>query len=269
MSDERELSRHDFRDYEQMSAEELAAVLRADAEADSNSELDSETLLYVMKLYARRQKDKPVKTAQEAFASFRRDYLPRVNEPSVWTEEVLIAKPPAKIKRWLPLTAAAAVLVLVLGVGTVGNSHLSKGGKPTYWQTRDYLVVSGNYNAEAVQNISEYAQQWYPQWLPEGYELTYTREDDESCGALYHYGAVAQEDSLNVTFRTLKASGAIRFSKNPEAAETFVHDGVRFYLYTNMERNCAVGCLDGIVISVNAKIPQEEIIRIVESMQLH
>lgn len=269
MSNERDLKQIHSQTYEQMTAEELAAVLRADAEADSSSALDDETLLYIMRLYAQRQEEKPAKTAQEAFAAFQRDYLPRVNEPSVWTEEELIPKPTAKIKRWLPLTAAAAALALVLGVGTIANSHLLKDSRPTYWQNGDYLVVSGNYNAAAARNISDFTEHWYPEWLPEGYELSGISGDGKSCHALYQNGMTTEVSCLSITFQVLNASGVARFSKNPGNSKTVVHDGVQFHLYTNMGRNCAVGYLKGIVIYIDAPVSHEEIVRIIESMQLH
>ena len=267
MSKERDLKQRHSQEYEQMTAEELAAVLREDAEAVPGSVLEDETLLYVMRLYAQRQKKKPAKTAQEAFADFRRDYLPRVNEPSVWMKETRLPKPAVKLKRWLPLTAAAAALALVLGVGTLARPQLSKCGKPVYWQSRDYLMVGGNYNAAAARNILEFTKRRFPQWLPEGYELTGTIRDTQNGGVVYTYGSDTDE-RLIITFQARGESNVSRFCKNPGPSETLVHDGVVFHLFSNMEHNCAVGCVDGVVIAVTAKVSQEEIIRIIESMQL-
>lgn len=272
MSDEKKMSGHLYERYEQMTTEELAAVLRADSEEGNGFELDSETLLYVMRLYAQRRTDKPAKTAEEAFAAFRRDYLPRVHEPSVWTQEDAPVESAGKrhgnIKLWRSMAAAAAALALVLSLGTLAQSHFNKAGRPIYWQNRDYLFVSSNFSAETVPNIPQIAQKWYPQWLPEDFEQVHSHCEDEYYGISYHRIGSGELDTLNIHFSAFDSGGTKRFFKNPEEAVFFIHDGVRFYRYTNVERVCAVGYLEGVLVFVDGMISEEELLHIVQSMQL-
>ena len=268
MSDQKTLTESHFQEYDQMTAEELAAVLRADAASDSASELDSETLLYVINLYAQRRTDRPTKTAREAFADFQRDYLPRAEVSSAWLEEVpVLPKGPSKTRRWLSLVAAA-VLILVLGMGTFAHSQLSGGGKPVYRQNRDCLTVSDNFSSRTEPDIPKLAQAWYPQWLPEGYQLLRTSVNADHYNRLYHRSATDEEDNLNISFTALHSGQRMRFYKNPEVAKPFVCQGVSFYLYTNVDQHCAVGCLDGVVISVSGKISEGQILQILASMPL-
>lgn len=60
--------------YNHMTAEELAAVLRADLTVGGENALEGETLLYVIQRYAE-QAEKPPKTAHASFETFRLTYL--------------------------------------------------------------------------------------------------------------------------------------------------------------------------------------------------
>ncbi len=255
--------------YDRMSEEELASILRSDLETE-DTDLDMETLLYVMELYAQRQTVKPSKTAEEAYADFRKNYLlsDSISHSHDQETEFMIRKRKTKLRKRRAVAASAAVLALILGVGMGVHSRHTSTWRPVYRHYRNYLVLTGNYGHEHTKNIPDLARKWYPQWLPEGYEQVRELHNDENYMVLYQRGERCEEDTLNIDLDALICGETIKFYKNPDAAERFEHDGTVFYIYSNYERNCAVGCRDGVVISVNGKISKEELIRIIESMPL-
>lgn len=248
--------------YDRMTGEELESVLRADLEAEEAA-LDMETLLYVMELYAQWQTVQPPKTVEEAYAAFLQNHLAHENE-----RMISIRERKARLRKRRAVAVSAAVLALILGVGMGVHSRHTSTWRPVYRHHRDYLVLTGNYGHEHTQNIPDLAHKWYPQWLPEGYERIRELHSDEKYMAHYQRGETWEEDTLNIDFDALTCGETIKFYKNPEAAEPFEHDGTVFYVYRNYERNCAVGCRDGVVISVNGKMTRAELLRLIQSMPL-
>lgn len=258
-------------EYDNMTVEELTAVLREDLEAEDRSGLDDDTLFYVIQLYARKT-DKPPKTAQEAYAVFLQDYLPKGAAPRLRKRALKrmndAAKRQFKLKRWRAMTVVLTVMVVVLAASITVSSRHTTSWEPVYRQERDYLILSGNHSFENTVNVPPLARQWYPRWLPEGYERIRNLHNTGHYLNHYQRRQSSEDDTLNINFDALTAGEVIRYFKNPDAAKQFEHGGVEFYLYTNMNRSCAVGCLDGIVIFVEGKISEEEVLRIVRSMPL-
>ena len=274
MSDQRKLTENARRQYDQMTAQELEALIRADLEAEDSSGLDSETLLYVLQLYARLRPDQSPKTAQEAFAEFRRDYKLRENGQFAVKQELSDRNCASEMHRqrtksWRYITTAVAMVTLVLFAGLCVRAGVYKGGQAVYRQNRDCLWVSGTYSEIAEGQVLQTAKMCFPQWLPEGYECVQTRWNDEVYTTVYRKGDPTGEDCLTVTFQALRPAGRLKLYKNPEPAKGFTHDTVRFYLYTNTQWHCAVGCVDGVVFSIRGKVSDEEILRMVQSMELN
>lgn len=240
--------------FDQMSEEELAHILRADLAESNGSGLDTDTLLYVMELYAGRQTTKPPRSARDSYAAFRRQQgvtaKKRDCRPKVWRQAWIIM--------------AAMALILVLGPSAYSNKVTT--WKPIYQHHRDYRVLVCNSGHEQPVDIPVLAQQWYPRWLPEGYERVSEIWDDQEYINFYQFSNGGEFDTLIIRFGAITSGQRRHYFKNPEPTERLEHDGVEFYLYTNMQRNCAVGCLDGVVISVEGQISREELIRIIQSM---
>lgn len=264
MSEPCEMIQDRFGLYEHMAAEELESVLRDDLEAGNDSQLDSETLLYVMQLYARKQK-KPPKTAQEAYAEFCRDYLPDVHTLS---EEGQFCCYRKKIRKWRLATSGAAILALLLGLGLCGGALVPRMGRPTCHQTRDFLTVRGAQSQQVITDLEEIARRCSPQWLPDGYEPVDAHRDGEYCSTVYCRGEPEREDTITVIFQTVGAGQRIQFQKDAASAGMMLHNGVRVYRYTNGQWNCALGCFDGILFQLTAKLSDEEMLRILTSMEI-
>ena len=82
--------------FDTMTTQQLEDLLRADAEGTGN--LDTDSLFYIMELLAARQEPEG-RSAEEAYAEFREEYMPRQEKTG---------------KRWIFLGIAAAVAAIVL-----------------------------------------------------------------------------------------------------------------------------------------------------------
>ena len=99
----------DFAQYDSMSTEELERILRQDAEAPAEQESDTEKLLYVMEVLARRNREtnRSGTTPQEAWESFQEHYAPEKDS----------IKPDRPIRPWVRrLIAAAAQSIYTLAL---------------------------------------------------------------------------------------------------------------------------------------------------------
>jgi hypothetical protein len=248
--------------YEALTATELGTVLCDDLKADGNRELDAETLLCVMQLYAQKQTDKPLKTAQEAYAEFCRDYMPQ----SASEHSSKIHR--HKTRWWRYMTTAAAVVTLIMCAGLGVRGWVVKGGQLVYRQDHGILLVQGAYREGTKGHVRRIAEESFPQWIPEGYECAQTDWDSDTYNTVYYRGDPAQGDCLSICYQAVTLGSAMRFYKDPEQAKVITHDGTKFYLYTNGPVTGAVGSFGGMVVSVNGKLSDEEMIRLVKSMHL-
>ena len=68
----------DLSKYDAMTTEELEEILRWDAQAPEEQESDTEMILYIMEVLAKRKRNNghTGKTALEAYESFKQNYMP-------------------------------------------------------------------------------------------------------------------------------------------------------------------------------------------------
>ena len=93
-------------DYQTMTTGELEELLRLDMEGPAGADTDS-VLLILEELENRKKAEQTGNSAQKAWESFQRDYLPEIEEQFEQKKSV---------PWWRPLAAAAAVLVLLVGL---------------------------------------------------------------------------------------------------------------------------------------------------------
>ena len=113
MSDNQNRGVNDLAKYDAMTTEELEEILRLDVDAPEGQETDTDILLYVMEVLVERKRTQNSHTenrALEAYESFRKHYMPDVEEDVMMPEEV--AKPKVSSLRWLRALCATAAVAL-------------------------------------------------------------------------------------------------------------------------------------------------------------
>lgn len=227
----------------QMSTEELEQILRQDAEAPADQEADTDFLLDVMEVLAKRDKEnvQTKKTAEEAWASFQEHYAP---DP----EAVRSAKP---VRPWLRrLIAAVAALVLILCIPVTAHAFNwdELWDVVARWAKETFSFVSGDaeqvsepspsYDGE-ITSFQEFLERnkidssVIPSWVPDGFVL-YTVEKDimpksEVYRAFYRSGSKAMEINVK-TFISIDSWNI----EIENAIEIYEVSGQEYYIFSNL-----------------------------------
>lgn len=227
----------------QMSTEELEQILRQDAEAPADQEADTDFLLDVMEVLAKRDKENnpTEKTAEEAWASFQEYYAP---DP----EAVRSAKP---VRPWLRrLIAAAAALVLILCIPVTARALgwdelwdvVARWAKETFSFVRGDLEQvsepSPTYDGEytSLQDLLKRSNRPYdmvPTWIPDGFVLEKVEKDimpeREMYRAFYRNG----KKEVRLRIQTYSASYFGSFEID-DSVEIYEISGEKYYIFSNL-----------------------------------
>lgn len=260
----------------QMSTEELEQILRQDVEAPADQEADTDFLLDVMEVLAKRDKENnpTEKTAEEAWASFQEYYAP---DP----EAVRSAKP---VRPWLRrLIAAAAALVLILCIPVTARALgwdelwdvLAKWAKETFSFVRGDLEQvsepSPTYDGEytSLQDLLKRSNRPYdmvPTWVPDGFVLEKVEKDITPELEIYRAICKSNSRELRIQVQTMPHSSSHKFEITNESYEIYEFQGVEYYIFYNMDELRAMWISDGYECSISGELAIEEIKQMINSI---
>lgn len=260
----------------QMSTEELEQILRQDAEAPADQEADTDFLLDVMEVLAKRDKEnvQTKKTAEEAWASFQEHYAP---DP----EAVRSAKP---VRPWLRrLIAAAAALVLILCIPVTAHAF---GWDELWdvvarWAKETFSFVSGDpeqvsepsptYDGEytSLQDLLKRSNRPYdmvPTWVPDGFVLEKVEKDvtpeQEVYQALYKNGS--REVKLNFKTFTYGNSWNVEIEDSIEIQR---ESGIEYYIFSNLDKIQVIWIDESYECMISGDISLEEAKQMINSIK--
>lgn len=266
-------SQQDFSQYNAMSDEQLAEILRSDSEAPEGNGLDIDSLLYITGVLAERNTGNSSKTAQEAWDFFQESYLPeqdvhkekasKFSKP--WFRRAVAAAAIVALAVIIPLSTNALKLKKVWNtVATWGNGHFAfvtdspvnnfDKNNPCIFETPQQVLPLLNMDPA-----------YYPAWVPERFEYVACSVDysDYTCvfTAEYH----DENETLKVSFRAYNGIAA-HHATDAEIIECYTVDGVDYYIFNNYQRLAAF-CLRGnIECSITGEITLEELKAIIDSI---
>lgn len=245
MSDSQNCGIHEYAKFDAMTTEELEEILRLDFNAPQGQESDTETLLYVMGVLAERRKltGHAENEALKAYESFKENYMPEIE-----TAPKTVVKKKRSHTRWLrSLSAAAAVLVIIL-LGTVTAKafgvdvweavitwtqetfHIGGGKQTDEPGTNDRLAYSSLQDALQQGKIND---SLVPTWIPDGYELTDIRVEENPIqnvyNAIYHNG----DRTLKITVRNHLNANPEYIEQSEDFVETYESKGITYHLFSN------------------------------------
>ena len=269
--------------YDTMETEELEEILRLDSEAPEGQEADGEEILYILGVLAQRKKykERTGKTAQEAYESFKQNYLPEVEE-----ELGIVTEPEKQNRRplrWLRgLAAAAAVLVFVFlgsitadalgfdiwkAVGSWAKEtfHFESGeqsrtDEPNPGRKLEYSSLEDAlYRVEDVTGIA-------PTWVPDGYELYELEIAENPLQKIYF--AVYQKDDLKlkITIQSYLNSFPEQVEQSEKASEVYVSDGISYYIFADNSCLQAVWVSDSYECYISGEITADELRLMIDSI---
>lgn len=249
MSENRNRGIRDYSQYDSMTSEELEQILRSDAEAPEGAEPDVELLLYIMGVLAdrRRNSENTGNTAQEAYESFKKYYLPREeNESDTQSVETPKKRPLVWLRR---LSAAAAVLAFVfLGSLTANAFGFDIWNSVAKWAQETFFFESGAQTEVDTPSSDEKVpysslqdalsrnnedSSTIPTWIPDGFQLV---ELEMTSNPLRRkYTALYQNDEafFKISVQSCIDSDPEQIERSEGFVETYESEGVIYYFFTN------------------------------------
>lgn len=284
MSENQNRGTNNFSKYDSMATEELEEILRLDAEVPEGQESDEELLLYVMGVLAARKRnsDNPGKTAQEAWESFQKHYLPAEEECLEHTGEA--KKPVRTASPWLRrLIATAAVLTILVCIPFTASAFgwediwnaVAKWAKETF----SFVSADDTQASEpATDDIHQYASlqqllaetdqefDFVPTWIPEGYELKKITMDEmperKAYVAFYSNG----EKALMLQVTSYLTADPEKVEINEELLEVYESSGTEYYIFANVEQYRTVWIKDSYECYISGDLTIEEIKMMIDSI---
>lgn len=283
MSEEQCRGARDFTRYDSMTTEELEKILRLDAEAPMEQESDTELILYVMEVLAKRKnKSNTGKTAQESWESFKKHYLPqdaghRGHTPKAATN----GKTP---QPWLRrLIACAAAIILVLCIPLTTNAFgwedvwnlIARWGKETFAfhsidnvniGDPDKISEEGFISLQDALVKSNRDSSLVPTWIPDGYVLESIKKDVTPVQEIYIAYYVNGDKELRMRIQTYISSDAYNLEIEGDVVEVYEASGVEYYIFDNVDKLRFVWVKDSYECNISGDLSINEAKKMIDSI---
>ena len=239
----------DFSQYDAMTSEELAQLLRLDSETPEGNGLDIDTLLYITGVLAEREKPGHTgKTAQQAWIAFRENYMPSERELREAASDTKTSK---TRKPWIrcAIAAAAILLIMVFLPRTVKAVNWEElWNAVASWASETFSFIR-NDQPDVDNPVAQNARQYesleqalaetnrgncrIPTWLPEGYAFENVTVDETPVQRNY-VGLYRNGDKyIKIAIRSNGSADPERVEINENLVEIYNASGVEYYIFTN------------------------------------
>lgn len=280
MSENPNLDTRDLTNYDTMATEDLRQILRQDADAPADQKQDTELLYYIMGLLAQREQDSgvPNKTPEEAWDTFLEHYLPCEEE----IPEVPCPQKKHRVRWHLQIGTVAAVLALVLCItlraDAFGFNYKRIIGT---WTDDNFNLVNldeTNPDSPLPADPASYTElqrllaqagmdpNLAPTWIPEGFEMTNATIDSRigqnALTVEYQNG----DRFLGFLAQTYLPDETRAFERSDGPTEIIQRGDVTYYLFPNLDAQCAVWVKDSWQCSVWGYVTREEMKQIIQSI---
>lgn len=284
----------DYSKFDQMDTAELEEILRMDFQLSEAAKLETDEILYITEVIARREKENPTRPPidlDKAWESFNQNYRPYANdegslydfegsEPcdkSETADEPSVSAQKKGFLSWIAGIAAALVLIVCafpLSVGATGYNLFELLGQ---WTSE---IFSFGDASSGLSDEKEYAtlqealddygitEQVAPSWIPKWYLLSslVINDDDPkniSFCALYQHG----EDEIAITIEHNMDSSM--YEKDDSSVAIYEKNGIKHYIMFNADYNYSVVVWsnNGIECWLNyTDLSQEELEKMIDSI---
>lgn len=243
--------------YDSMTTLQLEHILQADAQASEEDQMDSEALLYIMEILAKRRNGPggDDRRARKAWQNFQDHYHPGQSGPFRKSHSPFRST-------WVRRAAAlAAALVLLVGIPAVSLAF-DRGTQHGIIATcDDDLFCFKNFissldmdlpegTCESSGSITEMLgdhdrrTDLMPTWLPEGFEIRKTKLLVSYSGEYYSSLHTRGEETIVLSVRVVCNRREGGYCVDEHSQQLYRHDGIDYYIFTNGDRLCAIW-LDG------------------------
>ena len=271
--------REEISRYDSMSTEELQEILRKHAHDELDTEPETDELFEIMEvLSVRRQQQDPqaFRSDEEALAEFRQHYMPKKKETKV-------IKFPNRIFRTVA-AVLAAVLIMTLGTTVTAEAlRVDIWGKLATW-TKEIFQFTDNpqgttaqnpeqeYNAEleslqdALDKIN-ISQKLIPTWLPNDYVSKEVNVSETPRARNINATFEKNSEWLIIKIRQTIGVQAPQVEKNDGFLESYVVDGVEYYIFSNTETLQAAWSIGEFECIIGGNVTLEEMKAMIDSIK--
>lgn len=277
MSENQNRGIRDFSQYDSMTTEELEQILRLDAEAPEGAESDTEELLYVMEVLARRRNTNIAgKTAQEAWESFQENYMPKEctsqqkrKSPSSWYRRGIAA-------------AATIALVILIPISVRALSWGEFWEIVARWAKETFsFVSSGNteYSEPEPDDNLEYSSlqdilqkngldaSILPSCIPEGFALERIEKDVTPIQELYSAFYLDGNRNLCIQVRTYLSADIQNSEAGENPGEIYTLNGINYYIFENKDQIRTVWITGSYECLISGDLSVDEIKMMIDSIR--
>lgn len=275
MSENQNRGNIDFAKYDSMATEELEEILRLDATMPEGQESDTEKILYIMEVLAKRNRNSSHsgKTALEAYESFKQNYMPETDNPTTPT------KTKHSFPRWLrSLTAAAIVLAILLASSVTANAFGLNIWKAVIQWTQETFHFGDWGNSDPNNNrsfasLQEALEQGnvpvslVPTWIPEGYELIDVTTEQSPIKKTYVAKYTSGEKILKITVRDYLEEDPVYVEQSDGLVEEYEASGITYYLLQNNKQVQAIWIVDYYEFCISGNVTIDELKQMINSIE--
>ncbi len=264
----------DLSQYDAMTTEELEEILRLDAQAPEEQESDTETILYIMEVLAKRNKNNSHtgKTALEAYESFKQHYMPETDN------NIVPIKTHRRMPRWVRrLTATAAVLAILL-VGSVTAKAFGFNFWRTVIQWTQETFHFGDWgNSEPKSKLAygslqdaleqgEITTPLAPTRFPDGYQLADIKVEQTPFKKIYTAIYANGEKILTITIRDYSNKSPVYVEQSEGLVEDYEVFGIVYYIFADIDLLKAKWLNGSYECSISGDVTIEELKMMIDSI---
>lgn len=268
----------DFSKYETMETEELEEILRLDAEAPEGVETDTELVLFILEVLARRKNTKNItgNTAQKSWESFKQNYMPDEFRKSE------AARKSAPWLRRLTAAAAAVALLIVIPVSTKAITLEEVWNIFARWAKETFSFVSGD-NAEVSEPVVddglEYSsmqdmlkkndKQFYsvPTWIPDGFIPESIQRVITPAQEIYLARYVNGVKKFSIRVQNYLTEDFIKLETNQDYSEIYSVGEQEYYILINYDQAQAVWIVGSYECTISGDLSVDEIKLMIDSIE--
>lgn len=286
---------------DQLSTEQLEELLRADV--DSNDPGTEEVILHILEVIEKREQVSPtgrLADTNAAWEEFQKYYnIPEGNGQPLYpcgTDQDNIGhdlhpseKANGSVKRPRPhriwrggLVAVAAMAALLCGMVAAQAAGVDVFGALGRWTDETFhFITTGSSEASAHDIDAEYYEQvqselreWgveeelFPTWQPDGFVAQAPQITNNGNNDTLSVGFLSDDRSYSVRIICFRVPGETpgTFEKDDSPVEEYVHNGNRFYIFSNIDTLTAT-CFDGeFMVSISGALTMAEAKAIIDSI---
>jgi len=289
--------RRDYSKFDNMSTEMLEDILRADSHLPDGDNSDTDAILYIMEVIAKREKEHSTgkfTDVRDAWASFSENYMPYIEDSKSLYDfgdekETGVIQTPSiqrqlKKRRLMRVACVAAVVTVLLLASTITASAfgfdlwgaVAKWTRDTFGfsnaatqETPDVHEMNDENEYDSLQNALDYygiTTQLAPTWFPDGYLLDSISVTETPLRTTFDASYVKNGERISVTIISLIKPSTSTYEKDDGEVTVYTTNSIDYYIMTNLNRTNVVWTTENYECSFSGNFSLEEAKKIIDSI---